>query len=214
MSDTESSSADSRPSDFNDGAEAILNTTFGAHRAGKGVHRSRSSTPQSHKDSCPGPDRFPDRRKEFFQLQNDYIKDTNKLRPCLKRKRSEYELNNAPDNFGQGSTNGKKVSWKHDRLRRRFGHLIDEILGVLEATLLEQHVVVISIDAVQVLDWEHNAQTANVTRGDSAVTALPSLSRAQLSIALYLDLDSATDNLAGRKLGSAGQDELWVSLVV
>lgn len=56
MSDTESSSADSRPSDFNDGAEVILiNTTFGAHRAGKGVHRSRSSTPQSHKDSCPGP---------------------------------------------------------------------------------------------------------------------------------------------------------------
>lgn len=39
----------------------------------------------------------------------------------------------APDNFNQGSTNGKKVSWKHDRLRKRFGYLIDEILGVLEA---------------------------------------------------------------------------------
>ncbi|KAG1871904.1 hypothetical protein C8R48DRAFT_786384 [Suillus tomentosus] len=122
MSNTKSSSADSWPSDFNDGAEAILiNTTFGAHRAGKGIHRSRSSTPQSHKDSCLGPAAAMSQVKKVTAL----------------------------DNVGQGSTNGKKVSWKNDRLRRKFGYLIDEILGVLEATLLEQHVVVISIDAIQ-----------------------------------------------------------------
>lgn len=49
-------SIDSRSSDFNDGAEAILkNTTSETRTAGKGVHCSRSATPQSHKDSCPGP---------------------------------------------------------------------------------------------------------------------------------------------------------------
>jgi hypothetical protein len=41
----------------------------------------------------------------------------------------------APQNLGQDSTNGKKVSWKLDpnELKSKFGYLIDEIVGVLEA---------------------------------------------------------------------------------
>ncbi|KAG2092952.1 uncharacterized protein F5147DRAFT_657560 [Suillus discolor] len=168
MSNTESStSADSWPSDFNDGAES---------------KQGCSSLKELHSAKSQGLLPWPRLQKGVFQLQNDYVKDTNKLQLCLKRKRSQYELNNALDNLPQGGTNpGKKVSWKHDRLKRKFGYLIDEIVGVLEAvsrieaaigtqnailieTLLEQHVVVITI-------------------------ALPSLSWARLPIALYLDLD-------------------------
>ncbi|KAG2035447.1 hypothetical protein BDR03DRAFT_1012621 [Suillus americanus] len=52
-SDWDSRSMDSRPSNFNDGAEAILmNTDFNieAPRGGKGDDQSRCSTPESHKD--------------------------------------------------------------------------------------------------------------------------------------------------------------------
>ncbi|KAG1885131.1 hypothetical protein F4604DRAFT_1676530 [Suillus subluteus] len=122
LPDTNSYSVDSRPSDFNDGAEAILiDATLEAQRVGKSIHHSRSSTPQSHKDSCPGPEDIID---------------------------------------------GQKGSWKHDDLSRKFRYLANEIGGVLEAvgrieaaiskqggilteTLLEQYVVLISIDAIQ-----------------------------------------------------------------
>ncbi|KAG2135841.1 hypothetical protein DEU56DRAFT_913226 [Suillus clintonianus] len=55
-SDWDSHSMDSRPSDFNDGAEAILmNTSFKieALEGGEGDNLSRCSTPESHKD-CHG----------------------------------------------------------------------------------------------------------------------------------------------------------------
>ncbi|KAG1793481.1 uncharacterized protein HD556DRAFT_1443593 [Suillus plorans] len=56
LSDTDSeTSNDSRSSGFNDGADAIL--SMNTESAGKDDHHSASriSTPQSHKDSCPGP---------------------------------------------------------------------------------------------------------------------------------------------------------------
>lgn len=48
---------DSRPSDFNDGAEDILmNNSFKieAQRGNEGDDQSRCSTPESHKDTCDG----------------------------------------------------------------------------------------------------------------------------------------------------------------
>ncbi|KAG1883548.1 uncharacterized protein F5891DRAFT_990650 [Suillus fuscotomentosus] len=56
-SDWDSRSMDSRPSDFNDGAEDILmNNSFKieAQRGNEGDDQSRCSTPESHKDSCNG----------------------------------------------------------------------------------------------------------------------------------------------------------------
>jgi hypothetical protein len=56
LSDIDSeTSIDSRSSGFNDGADTTILMNAGS--AGKDVHHStpRSSTPQSHKDSCPGP---------------------------------------------------------------------------------------------------------------------------------------------------------------
>jgi len=56
MFDTNFNSIDSRHSDLDDGTEAtLIDATSEADQASKGVHHSRSSTPQSHKDSCPGP---------------------------------------------------------------------------------------------------------------------------------------------------------------
>jgi hypothetical protein len=54
-SDSDSRSMDSRPSDFNDGAEVILtNADFKieAPRTGEEANQSRSSTPESHKNFC------------------------------------------------------------------------------------------------------------------------------------------------------------------
>ncbi|KAG2091710.1 hypothetical protein BD769DRAFT_1395571 [Suillus cothurnatus] len=56
-SDFNSRSMDSRPSDFNDGAEEILmNTSFEIEAPGQneGDDRSGCTTPESHKDSCHG----------------------------------------------------------------------------------------------------------------------------------------------------------------
>jgi hypothetical protein len=56
LSDADSeTSIDSRSSGFNDGADAII--LMNTESAGKDDHHStsRRSTPQSHKDSCPGP---------------------------------------------------------------------------------------------------------------------------------------------------------------
>ncbi|KAG2124745.1 hypothetical protein BD769DRAFT_1388686 [Suillus cothurnatus] len=177
MFDTNFNSIDSRHSDLDDGTEAtLIDATSEANQASKGIHHSRSSTPQSHKDSCPGPDLerltdlLPNRRENLLPLRNDYPEDIDELQPCLKRKRSQYESDDAPQNLGQDSTNGKKVSWKLDpnELKSKFGYLINEIVGVLEAVsrveaaigrqskilseaLLEQYVVVISIDAIQII---------------------------------------------------------------
>jgi hypothetical protein len=57
MFDFDSRSMDSRPSDFNDGAEDILmNADFKieAPRRGEEDNRSRCSTPESHRNSCLG----------------------------------------------------------------------------------------------------------------------------------------------------------------
>ncbi|KAG1754683.1 hypothetical protein EDD22DRAFT_844773 [Suillus occidentalis] len=54
-SDWDSRSMDSRPSDFNDGAEVLLtNADFEieAPRTGEEANQSRSSTPESHKNFC------------------------------------------------------------------------------------------------------------------------------------------------------------------
>ncbi|KAG1855141.1 hypothetical protein C8R48DRAFT_675440 [Suillus tomentosus] len=49
-SDWDSRSVDSRPSDFNDGAEAILMNTSFKMETPNGDDQSRGSTPESHKD--------------------------------------------------------------------------------------------------------------------------------------------------------------------
>lgn len=117
-SDTDSdSSIDSRPSDFNDGAETILkNAASETQKAGKGVHCSRSATPQSHKDMCPGPGQshgqggpvYSCRCYAYSELSNlnrsppdlEHFTDRYRMEPgedgelCLKRKRSQYDWYN------------------------------------------------------------------------------------------------------------------------
>jgi hypothetical protein len=117
-SDTDSnSSIDSRPSGFNDGAEAILkNTTSKTQKAGKDDHRSRSPTPQCHKDVCPGPGQAHGQQAPVYSCgcyryselgclncsppDLEHFTDRYRMEPredgelCLKRKRSQYDWYN------------------------------------------------------------------------------------------------------------------------
>ncbi|KAG1759762.1 hypothetical protein EDD22DRAFT_955598 [Suillus occidentalis] len=145
-SDTDSnSSIDSRPSGFNDGAEAILkNTTSKTRKAGKDDHRSRSPTPQCHKDVCPGPGQAHGQQAPVYSCgcyRYKHFTDRYRMEPgedgelCLKRKRSQYDWYNAMDSFNQDIANGEKALQKHAKLTKRFKYLANKVVDMQEATI-------------------------------------------------------------------------------
>ncbi|KIK37847.1 hypothetical protein CY34DRAFT_108927 [Suillus luteus UH-Slu-Lm8-n1] len=138
-------SIDSRSSDFNDGAEAILkNTTSETRTAGKGVHCSRSATPQSHKDSCPGPGQShgqggPVYSCGCYAYNLEHFTDRYQMgrgedgELCLKQKRSQYDWYNAMNSVDQDITNGEKAFQKHTKHTRRFKYLANKVKDMEEA---------------------------------------------------------------------------------
>ncbi|KAG2752559.1 hypothetical protein P692DRAFT_20846675 [Suillus brevipes Sb2] len=132
LSDTDSeTSIDSRSSGFNDGADAII--LMNTESAGKDGHHStsRSSTPQSHKDSCPGPG------QPHGQGGPVYSCGCYTYGLLYLSKLCAYRYVDALHNLGRDVTNGQKGTQTRkpisDELRKRFENLAIEVAGVLEA---------------------------------------------------------------------------------
>ncbi|KAG1868117.1 hypothetical protein C8R48DRAFT_771819 [Suillus tomentosus] len=162
LSDTDSeTSNDSRSSGFNDGADTIL--SMNTESAGKDDHHSASriSTPQSHKDSCPGPgqshgqggpvyscgcytyehlaprgydQKDVDRWKALFaNLDSD--SDSEDFEILLMSPSLKRKRSQDNLNDGRDVTNGQKETRIPilDELRKRFEKLAIEVAGVREA---------------------------------------------------------------------------------